>query len=64
MPALRRAQFDALVDRATDGAETGARATGRVLAALMDIESGRGPHWLDLERDKARRLLEAAGRAG
>lgn len=63
MPAFRWAQFDALVERVTEGAETGARATGRVLAALMDAESGRTAHWLDWERDKAQRLLAAAGRA-
>ena len=63
MPAVRWAQFDALVARASDGTETAARVNGRVLAALMDVQSGRGPHWLDWEREKAQRLLAAAGRA-
>jgi hypothetical protein len=63
MPAFAWAQFDALVARAAAGAETGARATGRAVMALMTEDAARTVHWLDWEREKARRLLGAAGRA-
>jgi hypothetical protein len=63
MPASAWAQFDALVARAAAGAETGARATGRAVMALMARDTGRTAHWLDWEREKSRRLLGAAGRA-
>ncbi len=65
MPALRWTQFEAFVARTGEGAQTTARAAGRALMALMDAEteSTRAAHWLDWERDKARRLLAEAGRA-
>ena len=64
MPALRWTQFEALVARTGEGAATTARATGRALMSLMDsADSTRAVHWLDWERDKARRLLADAGRA-
>jgi len=63
MPAFAWAQFDALVARAAAGAETGARATGRAVMALMTEDAARTVHWLDWEREKAGRLLGAAGRA-
>jgi hypothetical protein len=62
MPAARWSQFDALVSGFS--AETGARAAGRALEALLQRSAAaRATDWLDWERDKARRLLVAAGRA-
>ena len=63
MPAFAWAQLDALVARAAAGAETGARATGEAVMALMAGNTGRTAHWLDWEREKARRLLAMTGRA-
>ena len=63
MPRARWLEFDGRVSAAV--AETRARAAGQVLMALMDGSEARGrePHWLDFERDKARRLLLGASRA-
>src|SRR5262249_61833601 len=63
MPAFAWAQFDALVSRAAAGAETGARATGRAVMALMAGDAGRTAHWLGWGRGKARGRPGAARRA-
>jgi hypothetical protein len=63
MPAFAWAQFDALVARAATGAETGARAAGQAVMALMTRDAERDAHWLDWDREKAMRLLRVAGRA-
>ena len=59
MPEPAWAELDELVSVAADSAPTGARAVGQVLMALMSRsrQDASVDHWLDFERDKARRLL-------
>ena len=62
MPMARWAELDTLVSRVGAEAPTAARAVGHVVAALLHGSPRRltEPHWLDFERDKALRLLDAA----
>lgn len=62
MPASSWRFLDGLVARAAEETQTGARAVGQVLMTLMRAEAAtaREPHWLDFERQKAARLLDAA----
>jgi hypothetical protein len=62
MPAGGWRVLDVLVERALTDAETRARALGEVLMALLQLEpaTARDVHWLDFERQKATRLLDAA----
>ena len=62
MPAAAWAVLDGLVARAAQETETGARAVGQVLMALIgaDAVTVSEPHWLDFERQKAARLLDGA----
>jgi hypothetical protein len=65
MPAERWQQLDDWIARARPGASTEARAAGQALMALLDAAEHATPevHWLDWEREKTWRLLQAAGRA-
>jgi hypothetical protein len=66
MPEAAWAELDARAAAELRGGETRARALGRVLTGLMErapAAAGARVHWLDLERDKAQRLLGAGGRA-
>src|SRR5262245_10078344 len=60
------AELEARTTAELDGDETRARALGRVLMGLMERAPVANParvHWLDWERAKAQRLLDAGGRA-
>src|SRR5262245_46978020 len=59
MPVASWVELDELIAIAASTTSTGARAAGQVLMALMaHARREASPHhWLDFEREKARRLL-------